>query len=128
LSKQVISTSLAPAAIGPYSQAIRSGNLLFLSGQIPLDPETGKIVEGDAAVQTARVLQNLSAILEAAGSSLGQVLKTTVYLKDLADFAMMNEVYARFFADNSPARATVEVARLPRNVSVEIELIAEVEG
>ena len=128
MSKQVISTSLAPAAIGPYSQAIRSGNLLFLSGQIPLDPETGKIVEGDAAVQTARVLQNLSAILEAAGSSLGQVLKTTVYLKDLADFAMMNEVYARFFADNSPARATVEVARLPRNVSVEIELIAEVEG
>jgi 2-iminobutanoate/2-iminopropanoate deaminase len=128
LSKQAISTPLAPAAIGPYSQAIRSGNLVFLSGQIPLDPQTGNIVEGDAAVQTARVLQNLSAILEAAGSSLGQVLKTTVYLRDLADFAMMNEVYARFFDDPAPARATVEVARLPRNVSVEIDLIAEVEG
>jgi 2-iminobutanoate/2-iminopropanoate deaminase len=128
LSKNAISTPLAPAAIGPYSQAIRSGNLVFLSGQIPLDPQTGNIVEGDAAVQTARVLQNLSAILEAAGSSLGQVLKTTVYLRDLADFAMMNEVYARFFDDTPPARATVEVARLPRNVSVEIDLIAEVEG
>jgi len=128
LSKQAISTPLAPAAIGPYSQAIRSGNLLFLSGQIPLDPQTGHIVEGDAAVQTARVLQNLSAILEAAGSSLGQVLKTTVYLRDLADFAMMNEVYGRFFDDVPPARATVQVARLPRNVSVEIDAIAEVEG
>ena len=128
MSKQAISTPLAPAAIGPYSQAIRSGNLVFLSGQIPLDPQTGNIVEGDAAVQTARVLQNLSAILAAAGSSLGQVLKTTVYLKDLADFGMMNEVYARFFDDTPPARATVDVARLPRNVSVEIDLIAEVEG
>jgi 2-iminobutanoate/2-iminopropanoate deaminase len=128
LSKQAISTPLAPAAIGPYSQAVRSGNLVFLSGQIPLDPETGTIVEGDAALQTVRVLRNLSAILEAAGSSLGQVLKTTVYLKDLADFAMMNEVYARFFDGVPPARATVEVARLPRNVLVEIDLIAEVEG
>ena len=128
MSKNAISTPLAPAAIGPYSQAIRSGYLVFLSGQIPLDPQTGNIVEGDAAVQTARVLQNLSAILEAAGSSLGQVLKTTVYLRDLADFAMMNEVYARFFDDTPPARAIVEVARLPRNVSVEIDLIAEVEG
>ena len=128
MSKHAISTPLAPAAIGPYSQAIRSGNLVFVSGQIPLDPQTGNIVEGDAAVQTARVLQNLSAILEAAGSSLGQVLKTTVYLRDLADFAMMNEVYARFFDDTPPARAAVEVARLPRNVSVEIDLIAEVEG
>ncbi len=127
MNKQAISTPLAPAAIGPYSQAIRSGNLVFLSGQIPLDPATGQIVEGDAAVQTARVLQNLSAILDAAGSSMGQVLKTTVYLKNLADFAMMNEVYARFFGDAPPARATVEVARLPRNVWVEIDLIAEVE-
>jgi 2-iminobutanoate/2-iminopropanoate deaminase len=126
LSKEAISTPSAPAAIGPYSQAVRSGNLVFLSGQIPLDPETGKIVEGDAAVQTARVLQNLSAILDAAGSSMAQVLKTTVYLKDMADFAMMNEVYARFFTDVPPARATVEVARLPRNVLVEIDLIAEV--
>jgi 2-iminobutanoate/2-iminopropanoate deaminase len=127
LSKQAVSTPLAPAAIGPYSQAIRSGNLVFVSGQIPLDPESGAIVEGDAAVQTARVLQSLSAILEAAGSSLRKVLKTTVYLKDLADFAKMNEVYARFFGDIPPARATVEVSRLPRNVLVEIDLIAEVE-
>ncbi|MDR3675508.1 MAG: RidA family protein [Acidobacteriota bacterium] len=128
MSKQAVSTPLAPEAIGPYSQAIRCGNLVFLSGQIPLDPGTGRIVEGDAAVQTARVLQNLSSILDAAGSNLGQVLKTTVYLKDMADFGMMNEVYARFFVDCPPARATVEVARLPRNVSVEIDVIAEVEG
>jgi 2-iminobutanoate/2-iminopropanoate deaminase len=127
LSKQAVSTVLAPAAIGPYSQAIRSGNLVFVSGQIPLDPVSGAIVEGDAAVQTARVLQSLAAILEAAGSSLRQVLKTTVYLKDLADFVKMNEVYARFFGDVPPARATVEVARLPRNVLVEIDLIAEIE-
>jgi len=127
LSKQAISTRLAPTAIGPYSQAVRSGNLVFLSGQIPLDPETGTIVEGDAALQTSRVLKNLSLILEAAGSSLGQVLKTTVYLKDLADFAMMNEVYARFFDGVPPARSTVQVARLPRDVLVEIDLIAEVE-
>ena len=126
MSKQAISTPLAPTAIGPYSQAIRSGNLVFLSGQIPIDPSTGKIVEGDVATQTARVLQNLSAVLEAAGSSLGQVLKTTVYLKDLADFAAVNEVYAQFFGECPPARATVEVARLPRNVAVEIDLIAEV--
>jgi 2-iminobutanoate/2-iminopropanoate deaminase len=126
VSKQAISTAQAPAAIGPYSQAIRSGNLIFVSGQIPLDPGTGQLVEGDAAVQTERVLRNLAAILEAAGSSLAQVLKTTVYLKDLGDFGKMNEVYARFFGDRPPARATVEVARLPRDVSVEIELVAEV--
>jgi 2-iminobutanoate/2-iminopropanoate deaminase len=128
LSKQVISTPKAPAAIGPYSQAIRSGNLVFASGQIPLDPDTGQIVEGDAARQTARVLHNLSAVLEAAGSSLQQVLKTTVYLKDLTDFAQMNEVYAQFFAACPPARSTVEVARLPRNVLVEIDVIAEAEA
>jgi 2-iminobutanoate/2-iminopropanoate deaminase len=126
VSKQAISTAQAPAAIGPYSQAIRSGNLIFVSGQIPLDPATGQLVEGDAAVQTERVLRNLAAILEAAGASLAQVLKTTVYLKDLGDFGRMNEVYARFFGDRPPARATVEVARLPRDVSVEIELVAEV--
>jgi 2-iminobutanoate/2-iminopropanoate deaminase len=126
VSKQAISTPQAPAAIGPYSQAIWSGNLLFVSGQIPLDPSTGQLVQGDAAVQTERVLKNLAAILEAAGSSLAQVLKTTVYLKDLGDFGKMNEVYARFFGDCPPARATVEVARLPRDVSVEIDLIAEV--
>lgn len=127
MSKQAISTSAAPAAIGPYSQAIRSGNLLFVSGQIPLDPASGQIAEGDVASQTDRVMQNLSGILQAAGSSLAQVLKTTVYLTDMADFAKMNEVYARFFKECPPARATVQVARLPRNVSVEIELIAEVE-
>jgi 2-iminobutanoate/2-iminopropanoate deaminase len=126
VSKQAISTAQAPVAIGPYSQAIRSGNLIFVSGQIPLDPATGQLVEGDAAVQTERVLRNLAAILEAAGSSLEQVLKTTVYLKDLGDFGKMNEVYARFFSDRPPARATVEVARLPRDVLVEIELVAEV--
>ncbi|MGD1156218.1 MAG: RidA family protein [Terriglobia bacterium] len=126
MSKQAISTAQAPAAIGPYSQAIRSGNLIFVSGQIPLDPSTGQLVEGDAAVQTERVLRNLAAILDAAGASLAQVLKTTVYLKDLGDFGKMNEVYARFFGDRPPARATVEVARLPRDVSVEIELVAEV--
>ncbi len=128
MSKQAISTPSAPAAIGPYSQAIRSGNLLFISGQIPIDPETGKVVEGDAAVQAARVLQNLSAILEAAGSSFAQVVKTTVYLRDMADFTMMNEVYARFFGDCPPARATVAVSQLPRNASVEIDLIAEIGG
>jgi len=128
LSKQAISTPQAPAAIGPYSQAIRCGNLVFLSGQIPLDPETGNIVAGDVGVQTERVLRNLEAILKAAGSSLAQVLKTTVYLKDLGEFARMNEVYSRFFGDIPPARATVEVAGLPRDVSVEIDLIAEVGG
>jgi 2-iminobutanoate/2-iminopropanoate deaminase len=118
----------APAAIGPYSQAIRSGDLIFVSGQIPLDPATGQLVEGDAAVQTERVLRNLAAILEAAGSSLARVPKTTVYLKDLGDFGKMNQVYARFFGDCPPARATVEVARLPREVLVEIDLVAEVGG
>ena len=128
MSKQAISTAQAPAAIGPYSQAIRSGNLIFVSGQIPLDPATGQLVEGDAAVQTERVLRNLAAILEAAGSSLARVLKTTVYLKDLGDFGKMNQVYARFLGDCPPARATVEVARLPREVLVEIDLVAEVGG
>jgi len=128
VSKQAISTAQAPAAIGPYSQAIRSGNLIFVSGQIPLDPATGQLVEGDAAVQTERVLRNLAAILEAAGSSLARVLKTTVYLKDLGDFGKMNQVYARFLGDCPPARATVEVARLPREVLVEIDLVAEVGG
>jgi 2-iminobutanoate/2-iminopropanoate deaminase len=128
LSKQAISTPRAPAALGPYSQAIRSGHLLFVSGQIPLDPAPGQVVEGDAAAQTTRVLENLSAILDAAGSSVGQVLKATVYLKDLGDFAKMNEVYARFFGEVPPARSTVEVARLARSVLVEIDVIAEVEG
>jgi 2-iminobutanoate/2-iminopropanoate deaminase len=124
MSKDVISTSKAPAAIGPYSQAIRWGQVLFVSGQIPIDPATGQIVAGDIETQTERVLKNLAAILEAAGSSLSQVLKTTVYLKDLEEFARMNEVYARFFGEQPPARATVQVARLFRDVRVQIEAIA----
>ena len=125
MSKEAISTARAPAAIGPYAQAIRAGNLLFVSGQIPLDPATGQMVDGDIAVQTERVLKNLAAILEAAGSSLARVLKTTVYLRDLEDFAKMNTVYAKFLGENPPARATVQVARLPRDAAVEIDLIAE---
>jgi 2-iminobutanoate/2-iminopropanoate deaminase len=128
LSKQAISTPGAPAALGPYSQGIRSGNLIFLSGQIPLDPGTGRVVEGDVAAQTERVLQNLSAVLEAAGSSLGHVLKATVYLTNIEEFGKMNEVYARFFKECPPARATVEVSRLARDVSVEIDVIAESAG
>ncbi len=124
MSKDIIATSQAPSAIGPYSQAVRSGPWVFVSGQIPLDPATGKIVEGDIAAQTERVLKNLAAILEAAGAGLAQVVKTTVYLRDLTEFARMNEVYARFFADQPPARATVEVSRLPRDVQVEIDAIA----
>ncbi|MGA9059774.1 MAG: RidA family protein [Terriglobia bacterium] len=124
MSKDVISTSKAPAALGPYSQALRWGDLIFVSGQIPIDPATSQVVGDDVAAQTERVLKNLAAILEAAGASLGQVLKTTVYLRDLNDFGKMNEVYARFFSEQPPARATVQVARLPRDVSVEIEAVA----
>jgi 2-iminobutanoate/2-iminopropanoate deaminase len=122
--KTIIATELAPKAIGPYSQAIQHNGVVYLSGQIPLDPATMQIVEGDIAVQTERVLENLKAVLEAAGSSFGQVLKTTVYLKDMSEFAQMNEVYGRYFTEDPPARATVEVARLPRDVRVEIECIA----
>ncbi|MBV8847193.1 MAG: RidA family protein [Bryobacterales bacterium] len=125
---KTISTDRAPKAIGPYSQAVVSNGLAFLSGQIPLDPATGQIIEGDIAVQAARVLDNLKAVLEACGSSLDQVVKTTVYLKDMAEFARMNEVYARYFSQNPPARATVEAARLPRDVRVEIDCIAVVAG
>jgi 2-iminobutanoate/2-iminopropanoate deaminase len=126
VSKDVISTPRAPAAIGPYSQAVRSGNLLFLSGQIPLDPATGQLVEGNISLQTERVLKNLAAVLEAAGSSLEKVLKTTVYLRDITEFGRMNEVYGKFFGEKPPARATVEVARLPRDSAIEIDLVAEV--
>jgi 2-iminobutanoate/2-iminopropanoate deaminase len=126
LSKQVISTPNAPAAIGPYSQAVRAGNLVFVSGQIPLDPATGQLVGGDIGVQTEQVLENLAAILEAAGSSLAQVVKATVYLRDLGEFGRMNEVYAKFFGENPPARATVQVARLPREAALEIDVVAEV--
>jgi 2-iminobutanoate/2-iminopropanoate deaminase len=122
--KEVISTERGPKAIGPYSQAIRASGLIFISGQVAFDPATGQLVEGDAARQTARVLDNLKAIVEAAGSSLEKAVKATVFLEDMNDFAAMNEVYARYFLKNPPARSTVEVARLPRDVRVEIDLIA----
>ena len=122
--RQVIATDTAPKAIGPYSQAIRSGGLLFLAGQIPLDPATMQLVEGDIAKQTERVLENVKAILAAAGSSLDRVVKTTVFLKDMNEFAAMNEVYGRYFPQNPPARSTIEAARLPRDARIEIEVIA----
>jgi 2-iminobutanoate/2-iminopropanoate deaminase len=125
MEKTVISTQLAPAAIGPYSQGIRIGNLLFVSGQIPIDPLNGKVIDDKTiGAQTRRVLQNLQAIVSAAGGSLANIVKTTVFLKDMNDFADMNSVYAEFFTSNPPARATVEVSRLPRDVSVEIDCIA----
>lgn len=120
----VVSTPAAPAAVGPYSQAIKVGNVVFCSGQIPLSPKTGEVVSGDVGVQTDQVLQNLSAVLDVTGSGLFQVVKTTVYLKNMSDFAAMNEVYARHFPVDPPARATVEVARLPKDVLVEIDCIA----
>ncbi len=122
--KSIIASERAPKAIGPYSQATQHNGVVYLSGQIPLDPATMQIVEGDITVQTERVMENLKAVLEAAGSSFGQVLKTTVYLKDMGEFAKMNEVYGRYFTENPPARATVEVARLPRDVRVEIGCVA----
>ncbi|MEQ1945748.1 MAG: RidA family protein [Bryobacteraceae bacterium] len=124
---KVVSTDGAPKAIGPYSQAVVSKGFAYLSGQIPLDPGSGQLVQGDIAAQTARVLENLKAVLEACGSSLGRVVKTNVYLKDMGEFAKMNEVYAGYFPSNPPARATVEAARLPRDVRVEIDCIAEVD-
>ena len=126
--KKIISTPNAPAAIGPYSQAVVSNGFAFLSGQIPLDPATGQLIEArDIAAQTQRVLENLQAVLKACGSSFSKVVKTTVYLKDMGEFARMNEVYARYFPQDAPARATVEAARLPRDVRVGIDCIATVE-
>ncbi|MGI8812972.1 MAG: RidA family protein [Pyrinomonadaceae bacterium] len=122
--KQIVSTEKAPGAIGPYSQAIIAGGMVFCSGQIPIDPESGDFVDGGVAEQTEQVLKNLTAVLEAAGGSLASVVKTTVFLADMNDFAAMNEVYARYFSDNKPARATVQAARLPRDARVEIECIA----
>jgi 2-iminobutanoate/2-iminopropanoate deaminase len=122
--KDVISTDKGPKAIGPYSQAIRANGFVFISGQVAFDPATGQLAEGDVAKQTARVLDNLKAILEASGSGLEKAVRTTVFLKDMNDFVAMNEVYGRYFPHQPPARSTVEVARLPRDVRVEIDLIA----
>ena len=122
--KEIVATERAPRAIGPYSQGVRSGNLLFASGQIPIDPATGEFVAGGITEQTEQVMRNVSAILEAAGADLQQVVKTTVFLADMDDFTAMNEVYGRFFGENPPARATVQAARLPRDARVEIEAIA----
>ncbi|MCS6829724.1 MAG: RidA family protein [Armatimonadota bacterium] len=127
MPKQVIETSDAPAAIGPYSQAIRAGNLVFTSGQIPLHPETGEIVGDTAAEQARQVLLNLQAVLQAAGASLQDVVKTTIFLTDLAQFAAVNAVYAEFFSERPPARSTVQVAALPRGAQVEMEAVAVVE-
>ena len=123
--KQVIHTDSAPAAIGPYSPAFQIGDLLFVSGQVPIDPDTGAVVEGDIAVQARQSLSNLKAILNAAGTNMGAVVKTTVFLADMNDFAAMNEVYAQFFQEPFPARSAVQVARLPKDAKVEIEAIAQ---
>jgi 2-iminobutanoate/2-iminopropanoate deaminase len=126
-AKQAISTASAPAAIGPYSQAVRVGDFVYTSGQVALDPATGQMVSGGIEAQTVRVLENLKAVVEAAGATLGQVFKTTVFLKDMSDFAAMNAVYGRYFAPEGavpPARSTVEVARLPKDALVEIEVVA----
>lgn len=122
--RERIATPAAPGAIGPYSQAIASGNLVFASGQIALDPASGQLVQGDVQAQTQRALENLSAVLQAAGSSLGQVVKTTVFLTSMANFAAMNEIYGQYFTDEPPARSTIAVAELPRNALVEVEAIA----
>jgi 2-iminobutanoate/2-iminopropanoate deaminase len=124
LAKQAISSPDAPAAIGAYSPAIRAGNLLFVSGQVPMNPATGTLVDGDIAAQTEQVMRNLAALLKAAGAGFEHVAKTTVYLADMNDFAAMNAVYGKYMVDPAPARATVQVARLPRDVKVEIDLIA----
>lgn len=124
MDKKVVSTEKAPKAIGPYEQAIKVGEFIYASGQIPLDPKTGNVVEGGIAVQTRQVMENLKAVLEAAGSSFDRVVKTTVFLKNIGDFAAMNEVYAEYLGKAKPARSTVAVADLPRGALVEIDLIA----
>ena len=122
--RQAVSTPAAPAAIGPYSQAIRAGHLLFLSGQIPLDPATGNLVEGGVEAQTVQVFKNIEAILKAGGTSFDGVVSATVYLADMNDFATVNNIYATYFSSPAPARATVQVARLPKDCRVEIQVIA----
>jgi len=126
MANKIVATENAPGAIGPYSQAVESGGMLFCSGQIPIDPATGEFVEGGVSEQTRQVLHNLDAVLKAGGSGLERVVKTTVFLADMNDFSAMNEVYAEFFSANKPARATVQAARLPRDARVEIECIAAV--
>ena len=121
--KEKIATEKAPKALGPYSQAIRLGNLLFVSGQVPIDPATGELVAGDIEVQTRQVMENLKAVVDAAGMSLADALKATCFLKDMGEFARFNTVYGGYFGDTPPARETVEVARLPRDVRVEVSLI-----
>ncbi|MHB0980637.1 MAG: RidA family protein [Thermoleophilia bacterium] len=128
MNREIVHTDQAPAAIGPYSQAVRSGGLLFVSGQIPLDPATGSVVAGGVAEQTDRVLRNLTAVIEAAGGTLGQVVKTSCFLADMNDFPVFNEVYGRFFAEAPPARETVEVARLPKDALVEISAVCALAG
>jgi len=125
MKKEAVLTKDAPAPIGPYSQAIRSGNLLFCSGQIPLDPVSGQLVgAGDVKAQTKRVMENISAVLKAGGATFDQIVKTTIFLKSMGDFPMVNEIYGTYFTGVAPARSTVEVARLPKDVSVEIEVLA----
>ena len=124
MEKEIVSTEKAPGAIGPYSQAIKAGGMVFCSGQIPIDPETGGFISEVVSEQTDQVLKNLSAVLDAAGTGLDRVVKTTVFLADMNDFAEMNEVYGKYFSDNKPARATVQAARLPRDARVEIDCIA----
>jgi 2-iminobutanoate/2-iminopropanoate deaminase len=124
--KQLISTDKAPKALGPYSQAVVYGGLAYLSGQIPIDPISNKVIEGGISAQTERVLENIKSVLEAAGASLDTVIKTTVFLKDMGDFAPMNEVYLRYFSQSLPARSTVQAAKLPRDVGIEIDAIAAV--
>ncbi len=122
--RQAVATDHAPKAIGPYSQAVKAGNLVFVSGQIPIDPATGALIEGDIAAQTHRVMKNLTAILEAAGTSMDAVVRCSVYLADMGDFAAMNAVYGSYFADPAPARATIQAVRLPKDARVEIDVIA----
>ncbi|MFZ5352927.1 MAG: RidA family protein [Bacillota bacterium] len=126
MTKEIINTNSAPAAIGPYSQAVRFGSMIFTSGMLPLVPATMQIVEGDVQAQTMQVLENLKILLESAGSSLEKVLKATVYIKDMNDFPRINEIYSRYFTENHPSRSCVEVARLPKDALVEIELVAYV--
>ena len=126
MKKEIINTEKAPAALGPYSQAIKTGNTIYVSGQIPLIPETMEIISDDVQEQTKQSLENVKAVLEAAGATLNDVVKASVFIKDMNDFAKINEIYATYFTENNPARACVEVARLPKDVKVEIEVIAVV--